>query len=190
MRHQLLGNLFWFRLSLFSLPLEFALGHMLLGGFATNFHETASWKVLSVTSLVFVMALVFWSISIGYAYQVAAMHYGFKRGSLLPGMPPYWKLSNNILLMTLIASYLQFLYGFAIIYFLISHINPHAFSIGSLDRLSAYYFSLVTATTTGYGDIAPQSGLARSLAMVEIFIGLIYAFFLFSIASVFLRERK
>jgi voltage-gated potassium channel Kch len=33
------------------------------------------------------------------------------------------------------------------------------------------YFSFVTLTTTGYGDITPQAALARSLAMLEALIG-------------------
>jgi hypothetical protein len=36
------------------------------------------------------------------------------------------------------------------------------------------YFSLVTLTTVGYGDIAPASGTARSLAVVEAIIGQFY----------------
>jgi hypothetical protein len=36
------------------------------------------------------------------------------------------------------------------------------------------YFSLVTLTTVGYGDITPGSGTARSLAVVEAIIGQFY----------------
>ena len=41
------------------------------------------------------------------------------------------------------------------------------------DRLMAY-FSLITITTVGYGDITPQSELARSLANLEAIIGQVY----------------
>jgi hypothetical protein len=42
----------------------------------------------------------------------------------------------------------------------------------SLSRFAdAAYFSTVTLSTTGYGDIAPVSGVARALVAVEIMIG-------------------
>jgi voltage-gated potassium channel Kch len=36
------------------------------------------------------------------------------------------------------------------------------------------YFSLVTLTSVGYGDIIPGSGIVRSLAVVEAIIGQFY----------------
>ncbi len=38
----------------------------------------------------------------------------------------------------------------------------------------AYYFSVVTLTTLGYGDIAPLSSAARGLASVEAMVGQLY----------------
>ncbi|HEU5380715.1 MAG TPA: potassium channel family protein [Ktedonobacteraceae bacterium] len=41
--------------------------------------------------------------------------------------------------------------------------------------LSDYlYFSFITLTTTGYGDLAPQSGTARALAVIEALSGQLY----------------
>ena len=37
-----------------------------------------------------------------------------------------------------------------------------------------YYFSFVTLTTLGYGDILPVSRLARSLATMEAILGQLY----------------
>jgi hypothetical protein len=37
-----------------------------------------------------------------------------------------------------------------------------------------YYFSFVTLTTLGYGDILPVSRLARSLATMEAIVGQLY----------------
>jgi hypothetical protein len=45
---------------------------------------------------------------------------------------------------------------------------------GSLDRSSSIYFSFVTLTTVGYGDITPVAHAARSLAILEALIGQLY----------------
>ncbi len=37
--------------------------------------------------------------------------------------------------------------------------------------LAPYYFSTVTLTTLGYGDVLPVSGAGRALAMIEVLIG-------------------
>lgn len=42
------------------------------------------------------------------------------------------------------------------------------------DQMSFIYFSLVTITTLGYGDIVPTTNLARSLATLEAVIGQLY----------------
>ncbi|MBB1635878.1 potassium channel family protein [Cupriavidus sp. UME77] len=45
---------------------------------------------------------------------------------------------------------------------------------GSVDRATWVYFSFVSLTTTGYGDIAPVARAARSLANLEGLIGQLY----------------
>jgi len=55
---------------------------------------------------------------------------------------------------------------------------PGSFSVAAvLDAESKkvlYFFSFVTLTTLGYGDITPVSAPARSLAMVEAIVGQMY----------------
>ena len=34
------------------------------------------------------------------------------------------------------------------------------------------YFSVVTLTTVGYGDLAPQTGLGRAFTMMYLFVGI------------------
>ena len=46
------------------------------------------------------------------------------------------------------------------------------------------YFSLVTATTVGYGDIVPKSALARSLAGLESIVSLAWTLVVFAALSV------
>lgn len=66
-------------------------------------------------------------------------------------------------------------------YQLVNFIQPDAFRFpgprvvepGRLDHDLAYY-SFVTLTTVGYGDITPVTPVARTLAMVEALIGQLY----------------
>ena len=70
------------------------------------------------------------------------------------------------------------------IYAIIGHVDPNAFNIPAAtaaylgDNLvnvsSAMYFSFVTLTTLGYGDITPVNDFARSLAFLEAAMGQIY----------------
>ncbi len=63
-------------------------------------------------------------------------------------------------------------------YFLLESAAPGSLSFGSVSdeaRFSAsVYYSFVTLTTLGYGDILPLTDRARSLAYVEAVIGQIY----------------
>lgn len=44
------------------------------------------------------------------------------------------------------------------------------------------YFSIITFSSVGYGDIAPLSGVARSVAMLEIFLS--YLIIVFALANI------
>ncbi len=64
-------------------------------------------------------------------------------------------------------------------YILVARLNPGSFSgvaanSQPLHGFDAIYFSLITLTTVGYGDIAPVSGPARMLAMLEAATGTMY----------------
>lgn len=66
----------------------------------------------------------------------------------------------------------------AFIYALIEVLNPGSFSVASITTAgssSAYtYFSFVTLTTLGYGDISPVAQVARSFAILEAITGQMY----------------
>ena len=54
---------------------------------------------------------------------------------------------------------------------------PNAFTEGAGRREGSadwVYFSFVTLTTVGYGDITPVARAARSLAMLEALVGQLY----------------
>jgi hypothetical protein len=61
-------------------------------------------------------------------------------------------------------------------FYILHQLNPMAFNFGSdaPDLSTVLYFSYTTLTTLGYGDLTPQSELARSLATMEAFTGQIY----------------
>lgn len=69
-------------------------------------------------------------------------------------------------------------------YLLVEYINPESFSFTqaygrmeiwlSKEFYPFFYFSLVTMTTVGYGDMSPVSPEARTLATLEALVGQIY----------------
>lgn len=62
------------------------------------------------------------------------------------------------------------------VYALVASLRPGAFSgaLGAGGARAFYYFSFVTLTTVGYGDVLPVHPAARSLAMLEAVTGPLY----------------
>ncbi len=73
---------------------------------------------------------------------------------------------------TLLVQLFVFIASYALIYRFIDQIDPRNFYPGdqSLSLLDSFYFSLVTITTIGYGDIYAASSLSKSLVMSQIVI--------------------
>ena len=66
-------------------------------------------------------------------------------------------------------------------YLLVARLNPAAFTLPAgagtsaiFSTFDAFYFSFITLCTIGYGDIAPVSKVARTLAAAEGITGLFY----------------
>ena len=69
------------------------------------------------------------------------------------------------------------------LYIAVAGWNPAAFTMpagGTMDYFTALYFSFITLSTVGYGDIAPVSKVARMLAPMESVVGLFYVAVLIS----------
>ena len=77
-----------------------------------------------------------------------------------------------------------------------THPGAFAFTVGpatahSLSQFEAYYFSFITLSTVGYGDIAPLTNGARTLAMTEAMTGTIYMAVLISrLVSLYSSEKQ
>jgi hypothetical protein len=76
--------------------------------------------------------------------------------------------------------------------------HPGAFSFNiagaaahQLSRFEAYYFSFITLSTVGYGDITPLSHAARTLAMTEAMTGTLYVAVLISrLVALYSSQRQ
>jgi voltage-gated potassium channel len=92
-------------------------------------------------------------------------------------------------LVTAFISYMLMIYGFGVIYAYLSNIDVQAFSTENLTILDSVYFSLMTASTVGYGDVSPVSNIAKLFVMSEVVISMVYVIILFSSAVSYLREK-
>jgi len=67
-----------------------------------------------------------------------------------------------------LSAYLMAGIFFGLLYFVVEQVNPGTFTSPThFNQTSAIYFSFVTLTTLGYGDIAPRGDIARGIAIVE-----------------------
>jgi hypothetical protein len=79
---------------------------------------------------------------------------------------------------------------FNLVYLIILQVDPLAFANVKNAGSDCFYFSFVTLTTLGYGDIVPVSAYAKSLAILEAFIGQTYlAVFIAQLVGMRLAER-
>jgi hypothetical protein len=88
---------------------------------------------------------------------------------------------NSEVLCASIATYLSLGLLWALAYRLVAIVNPAAFAMNvaqpgqsSMSGFAAFYFSFVTLSTVGYGDITPVSSVARMLAVTESMTGTLY----------------
>lgn len=84
-------------------------------------------------------------------------------------------------IMGAVAGYLLLTLLFAIAYSLVETLLPGSFQMPSVpahaleQQIQAfYYFSVITLTTTGFGDITAVNPFARTLVMMEALIGQLY----------------
>jgi uncharacterized membrane protein len=181
---------------LFAYPfLDDSLPHRLIGGVlnvailvAAAYSASESRHMLPVAVLLAVPSLI---LQVAYSFTkdlivgdllflTYAIFYGFTishvlRYVLRPGEVTEDKIHGAI------AGYILTGLLWSSLYLFLDHLHPGSFSYNitkdSEDILvfaDFLYFSFVTLTTTGYGDIAPVTAHARSLAILEQLAGTFY----------------
>jgi voltage-gated potassium channel Kch len=127
----------------------------------------------SVMSLLAPTKSTFWLSHIGGLSTSIVVGYVVGRAVFAPGVVNAHRVRGAIVL------YLNFAFIFLTAYRLLRDISPDAFAglsgmvswraLGSL-----LYFSFVTLTSVGYGDIVPVHPIARSLSNLEAIIGQLF----------------
>jgi voltage-gated potassium channel len=77
-----------------------------------------------------------------------------------------------------VAVFLLMALMWAFMFDVIETLRPGSFEITSIpsqrSRIQFFYYSFVTITTVGYGDILPVSHIARAFSIVEMVVGQVY----------------
>lgn len=152
----------------------------------------------SFVSIAFAAFMLFqvWMIAAEFAYESASAVFKFKRKRLFNFLDLHrhnkkeaMNKSGFYVLMAAFLSYILMIYGFGVIYMLISTVSPNAFNIGSLGLIDGLYFSLVNSSTVGFGDITPKSATAKLIVMAQIIMSMAYVVMLFSSAVSYIRDE-
>jgi len=88
---------------------------------------------------------------------------------------------NSIMLIHAMSGYLLLGFSGSILVGLANRFVPHPYSVPIIDQFGSYgeiYYSFVTLTTLGYGDIYPTHGFTQALAVIIAISGVFYMGFL------------
>lgn len=138
-----------------------------------------------------------WLLVFEYLYMVIARIYGFRKeylflGTIYAVMDRSADISKTALRTTESLAYVIFIafiawalaiYGFALAYTFTQTLQPDSFTQSGLSLFDFLYFSVVTAATVGYGDIAPKSTIAKLIVMAEISFSYLYTVFILAILA-------
>ena len=78
-----------------------------------------------------------------------------------------------------VCMYIMLGFAFGAVFYLVNSLDPQSFIANQEltmrgDNPDLMYFSFVTLATLGYGDITPRSNIARSLAILEALVGMLF----------------
>jgi voltage-gated potassium channel len=124
------------------------------------------WEGVSFLRCLFVAAFLVYVV-------VAILRYIIRQGVVNPDI-----IAGSIVVYLLMALAWSFVYQMIVL------VEPGSFSLNNhpaaLTTTEFLYFSLVTITTVGYGDIAPVSPIARAFANLEAVVGQLFLVILVS----------
>ena len=87
-------------------------------------------------------------------------------------------------ILLILVNYMELNLTFACIYKALSVAIPGTFLCAEGENLAlpmtAFYFSMVTSATVGYGDITPQTPLAQGITVVHVIFSFVFAVLFFS----------
>lgn len=124
---------------------------------------------LSLTLIVLLISEIFQGAGQDHTLDLKQGSYRFRDYHFIPSLD---RFSDVLGLLGI--SFLAIVVGFASLYTDLIRQNSEHFS-GLEEGLVAIYFSIVTFSTVGYGDIHPASFVARMVVMSEIFIALFFS---------------
>jgi len=109
--------------------------------------------------------------------SLLVVYYGFTTAAVIKHIFTKRTVDADTII-SAISAYLMIGLSFAVAFMLVHLHTPGALVEGTSDHLVAwhdiFYYSFVTLTTLGYGDITPASPLARSLSILEAVCGVMY----------------
>jgi len=116
--------------------------------------------------------------SFGFVTPIfAALFFGYAAVNILRRILKNKEITRETIFAAIVA-YLLIGLMWAFLYMLVEKLIPGSFSFPDKDlrttTMHFEYFSFVTITTLGYGDISPLTNKASALAMLEALVGQIY----------------
>lgn len=96
---------------------------------------------------------------------------------------------HKLRLLDILQSWTLIILGYAVIYYSIFKINSKSF-IGIESFFDSVYFSIVTITTLGYGDIVPVSFWPKLTVISEVFLGFTYVVIVLTMYLNIYAQRK
>ena len=134
----------------------------------------ATWALLCAIELgsgriLWLLAFYLWVLPFSHVNEI---FYAFLRDALdrIKGDPESTTLRPYDRVVLVSRSYLEAIVNFGLLYYLAFR---DAFTRPLRDAVEAIYFSTITITTVGYGDLAPRQPLPQLLVVYEVLLGIV-----------------